>query len=142
MTVTAQYESTAPQLIISQVTANAGDTNVTVTITIKNNPGVIGASFKLTYDSTLTLTGSAKGEAWSSLTYTKPGVYASPCNFGWDGVDIADTSNGIILTLTFDVASTASGTCNISVSYNNGDIFDDDWNSVAFEVTQGAIIIE
>lgn len=133
MTVTAQYESSAPQITVSRAAAKAGDENITITITLKNNPGILGASFKLTYDNGLTLTGVAKGEALSSLTFTKPGKLTSSCNFGWDGLDTEDTSDGVVLTLTFKVDPAAdAGTYNISVSYGNGDIFDDGFNGIAF----------
>ena len=143
LTVTAQYESASPQISVSQVTAKAGDTNVTIAITVKNNPGVIGASFKVTYDPALSLKNAAKGDAWSSLSFTKSGVLTSPCSFGWDGLEAEDTSNGVVLILTFDVsASAAVDTYNISISYNNGDIFDDEFNSVMFEIVQGSIVVE
>lgn len=142
MTVTAQYESSAPQITVSRAAAKAGDENITITITLKNNPGILGASFKLTYDNGLTLTGVAKGEALSSLTFTKPGKLTSSCNFGWDGLDTEDTSDGVVLTLTFKVDPAAdAGTYNISVSYGNGDIFDDGFNGIAFDITQGAVVI-
>lgn len=143
LTVMAQYESASPQISVSQVTAKAGDTNVTIAITVKNNPGVIGASFKVTYDPALSLTNAAKGDAWSSLSFTKAGVLTSPCSFGWDGLEAEDTSNGVVLILTFDVSASATvGTYNISISYNNGDIFDDEFNSVMFELVQGSIVVE
>lgn len=143
LTITAQYESASPQISVSQATAKAGDTNVTVAITIKNNPGVIGASFEVAYDSALSLTSVTKGDAWSSLSFTKSGVLTSPCSFGWDGLDADDASNGVLLILTFDVStSAADGRHNILISYNNGDIFDCEFNPVVFEIVQGAIVVE
>jgi len=141
LTVTARYASTAPQLIVSKADAKAGDIGISITISVKNNPGVIGASFALTYDSALTLTDAARGDAWASLTYTRPGIYGSSCVFGWDGVDESDTSDGVLLTLTFDVDAAASGTYHINIAYNNGDIFDDEWNPVTFEISQGTVTV-
>ena len=108
---------------------------------LNNNPGVLGASITLTYDSNLTLTKATKGEAWSTLMPTMPGVYTSPCNFGWDGVE-ADDSNGIVLTLTFKVADdAAAGNYAIDITYTNGNIFDGDMNPVIFDIINGKITV-
>ena len=50
---------------------------VEVPITIENNPGVLGATLKFTYDSSLTLVDAVEGDAFSTLTMTKPGKYVS-----------------------------------------------------------------
>ncbi|MBQ8893106.1 MAG: hypothetical protein IJ043_01715 [Clostridia bacterium] len=60
------YSEVLPALtgfIIGEVSGNKGD-SVKVPVTIKNNPGYVGAQFTVTYDpNALTLTGVEKGEA-------------------------------------------------------------------------------
>ncbi|MBQ8497971.1 MAG: InlB B-repeat-containing protein [Clostridia bacterium] len=142
LTVTAKYEEiTNPTIIVSSLSAHAGDT-VEVTVVLNNNPGVVGASFTLTYDSDLILTKATEGEAWSTLMSTMPGEYTSPCNFGWDGVKAEDDSNGIVLTLTFKVADdAATGNYAIAITYANGNIFDGNMNPVTFDIINGKISV-
>lgn len=131
-----------PTFIVDNASASAGET-VTVTIRVKNNPGVAGAILKVSYDSKLTLTGSASGEAFSYLQFTRPGQYSNPCNFSWDSESGMATDDGVILTLTFEVSDSAvSGdSLNISLSYRNGDIYDEDLNDVYFDVINGNITV-
>ncbi len=140
-TYTAVYGNSEPSLIISSASAHVGDDTVSVAISVKNNPGVLGASFSLSYDSALTLSSVSKGTAWSSLFYTRPGTYSNPCTFGWDGVE-ADAGDGELLILTFDISGiTEPGTYEISISYNYGDIFDNDIAPIDFKVRSGSIVI-
>ena len=46
---------------------------VNVNIVIKNNPGVLGATMEISYAEGLTLSNVTAGEAFSYLTFTKPG---------------------------------------------------------------------
>lgn len=85
-----------PSLIVNNVRAGAGNT-VDVTVSIQNNPGIAGALLKLSYDSGLTLTNAVVGDAFSDLTYTKPGRFSSPCNFSWDSESGMTTTDGIVL---------------------------------------------
>ena len=50
----------------------SGTETVEVPIKISDNTGILGMTLQVAYDEGLTLTGVAKGEALSSLTFTKP----------------------------------------------------------------------
>ena len=141
--VTAKYtENTKPSIQVSNVTAKAGDT-VQVPVIIKNNPGIAGATLTLNYNSGLTLTSADSGEAFSSLTCSKPGKFTSPCNFTWDSESGETKENGTILYLTFTVPSTASAgdVFEISCSYRNGDIFNDNMDDVTLTTISGGITV-
>lgn len=127
---------------VDNATASAGDT-VTVTVRIVNNPGVAGAVLRLSYDSNLTLTGAASGEAFSYLQYTRPGQYSNPCNFSWDSESGMATDDGTILTLTFRVSDSVSSgdKLNVNVSYTHGDIYDENLDDVDLDIINSHITI-
>ena len=131
-----------PTIDVDIVSACAGKT-ATVAISINNNPGILGASFKVSYDEKLTLLSVKSGEALSTLAYTAPGTLTNPCSFGWDGIDIADKTNGVVLTLTFKVPDDAQvgDSYGINVSYDNGSIFDDKMQALNFDIVSGSIEI-
>lgn len=142
--VTAKYiKIEEPTIKVSNVTASAGAT-VQVPIVIMNNPGIAGATVTVTYDTSLTLSTASSGEAFSSLQYSNPGKFVSPCNFTWDSESGETTENGTILYLTFVVPSTASvgDVFEISCSYRDGDIFNDAWDDVTLKIISGGITVK
>ena len=137
-------EGAGTSFVVETVSAAPG-TSVDVDICIGNNPGILGATLKVTYDSNLTLTDATAGEAFAALDMTKPGQYVSGCNFVWDAQDIApeEILDGVILTLTFEVSETASVNqiFEVAVSADADDIFDTDFNDILFEVTAGGVLV-
>ena len=143
LTVTAQYEkSTAPMIYVEKVSAENGDKNIQVPVSIANNPGIMGMVLTVSYDeSVMTLKGGTAGSALSGLEMTAPGKLGSGCKFGWDGMQEV-TGNGEILILTFDIKdSAAAGTYDIQISYGAGDIFDDEYNDLPIEMRKGTVTI-
>lgn len=137
---------TTPSFVVEKATASAGDT-VTLAIDVENNPGILGMTLTLSYNSNvLTLKDSVNGSAVSdALTLTKPGKYASPCNFAWDGIELSDDQikDGEILVLTFNVASNAAkGTYPITVSYDNDSIFNADLMPVDLDIINGSVTVK
>lgn len=145
--VEALYEKDdTPTFIVNSVNAKAGDRNVIVAVSVKNNPGILGMTLSVQYDeSVMTLTNASNGAALSNvLNFTSANVLKSGCNFVWDGQEISADSikNGEILLLTFNISETAvSGSYPISISYRTGDIIDGNLDSVAFEIENGKITI-
>ena len=133
-----------PIITVQSVAETAGST-VNIAIAIKNNPGILGATLKFTYDDNLTLVNATPGDAFSTLTMTKPGNFLSPCNFVWDGQDLSndDIKDGNIVVLKFTVnENTVAGTkCMINVSYDSGDIVDRNLSAVNPELVNGCISI-
>ena len=132
--------SDSPILSVGQVSAEGG-ASVEVPISISGNPGVCGATIMVTYDDRLNLTAVSAGDAFSSLTMTKPGdMSVNPVNILWDGTD-ADKSNGVIAKLSFTVPKSA-GTYPVSVTYAPGDIVDGDLNPVTLSIENGSITVQ
>ena len=133
-----------PVITVQSVAETAG-TSVDIDVSIKNNPGILGATLKFTYDENLNLVGASSGDAFSALTMTRPGNLSSPCNFVWDGQDLdaGDIKDGSILKLTFQISDDAlPGTkCMINISYEGGDIVDKYLNAVNPELESGCITV-
>ena len=132
-------------ITVESVSAAPGAT-VDVVVTIENNPGILGASVKLEYDSGLTLIGATAGEAFSPLTFSKPGKYTSPCIFGWDGQELSveQIKDGTILTLQFQIdANAESGNeYDVKLSYEPGDIVDfDDLQPITVDMVNGVVSV-
>jgi uncharacterized repeat protein (TIGR02543 family) len=129
-------------LSVQSQTAKPGAT-VDVTVDVKDNPGILGATVSLKYDEGLTLTDATAGDAFSSLVLTKPGKIQSPCKFVWDGQEITadDIKDGTILKLSFKVSDTAKSgeSYKISVSCDAGDMVDADLNAVDVKTEDGEI---
>lgn len=139
-------EDTVPAILAENVITNPGDNSVEVAVRIQNNPGILGMTLSISYDSrVLTLTDVKNGDAVkNTLTLTKPGRFESPCRFVWDGVELTnkDIQDGEILVLTFDVADTApAGTYPIVVFSSQGEIVDNMLSPVDVRFQNGNIMI-
>ncbi len=144
LVVTAVYEqeATGPKLYGSKVTASAGDT-VTVTVSVKNNPGILGMLLSVKYDeSVLTLVSTANGDATAALTYLEPSRLVSGSNYLWYGSKTGQITDGTVLTLTFKVADNASaGIYPIAVAYSSQDTYDAGYNPIIATVADGTVVI-
>jgi len=91
----APVPETSAQLVMSSTETMAGK-EVTLTLSIKNNPGVAGLAVSLKYDeNVLTLKDSENGDLFSGFTAAK--------NFAWDeSEDVTD--DGELATFTFTIA--------------------------------------
>jgi hypothetical protein len=132
-----------PTITVSSATNFAGAT-VDIAISVANNPGILGATLKITFGS-LTLVGASNGDAFDALTMTKPGAFASPCNFVWDGQELEaeDIKDGAILNLQFKIPDDAKegDEYPISVSYTSGDIIDGNLVPVSVNIANGKVSV-
>lgn len=135
-------ENKIAEIEVSSENVEEGST-VGIEVSIKNNPGILGATFELSYDSGLTLKAVNTGDAFTALTLTKPGVFESGCKFVWDGIDIdnTDIKDGTILTLTFDVDDSAKTGDVYNVKVTCKDAIDNNLNPVSIDESNGKINI-
>ena len=146
-TVTAQYveESNQPVIYVENVTASAGET-VTVKATVKNNPGILGTSMVVNYDSNaLTLIKADAGDAFSALNVTKPAKFKDGCIFPCyaEKLNDGDIKDGTVLELTFRASNKAvSGTYQVSVTCPDGDTYDKNSNVINVMSSPGSITIK
>ena len=128
---------------VGEVEASPGDT-VTVDVSIANNPGILGASLKVEYDSGLTLVKGEKGEAVAPLDMTAPGKYQSPCNFLFNGTSISGDQifDGSVLKLTFQVPDDAVSGQRYAINVTCQDVIDNDLNPLEVTVQNGYIAVD
>lgn len=144
---TLLYEADVAILDVNHVTASAGDSNVEVSISISNNPGVLAMLLSVSYDeSVMTMTSVTNGSAVSDvLTLTSGNNLVSGCNFLWDGIEILDEDihDGEILTMTFDILpNIPSGQYEINVVSVDENMIDNDLEVVSSIINGGGIEIE
>lgn len=135
-------DSNSPKItVVSQFAAP--NSSVQVDLKITNNPGIAGAKLTVTYDSKLMLTDSVSNGVFSTLDYTRPGKYESPCSFNWDSESAVANEDGTFLSLTFAVSPDAvqNESLPISVTYRNGDIYNGELDSVTVAVENGAVTV-
>jgi len=130
----------AAKITISSADAIPGDI-VKVDVKLENNPGIVSANLKLSFDKGLALVDAVNGDVFpASISFIRPKALdrgekiTSNCQFVWNGFDIddADIKDGLMMTLSFEVTSEAEigETFNISITTENGDVIDRDLNSV------------
>lgn len=137
--------NTVAEIRLESINASPG-AMVEIDITVQDNPGILGASFSLSYGTGLTLVDAKAGDAFSALVMTPPGKFASPCRFLWDGQSIVpeEIKDGTILTLSFQVAEDApvGSIQDINLSFSNDDIVvDGELNTVPVRLVSGAITV-
>lgn len=134
-----------PLISINDVSAKAGD-EIQVSITLKNNPGILGMALATYYDeANLTLQSVENGEAFKDvLDLTISQTLASGSRFLWDGIDISenDIKDGTVLIMNFKINSDAkAGKYPITLKYSDGDIVDKNLTSVSPQIENGYITI-
>lgn len=115
---------------------------VDVDICILQNPGIAGAKFSVSFDEGLTLIAAdEKGGVFEALDYTAPKNLVNSCPFNWDTLDQVASEDGRIMTLTFAVAdnAVAGDQFDINISYQYGDIYDSDLNSLSVTMVGGVL---
>lgn len=149
LNVSSESESNSnngyPLISINDVSAKAGG-EIQVSITLKNNPGILGMALATYYDeANLTLQSVENGEALQDiLDLTTSQNLISGTRFLWDGIDISDSDikDGTILTMNFKVNDNAQeGKYQITLKYSDGDIVDKNLTSVSPQIETGYIII-
>ena len=118
----------------------SGTETVEVPIKISNNTGILGMTLQLEYGEGLTLTNVVKGDALTSLSFTKPGNFTdNPVKMVWDGESENDTSNGTIATLTFTVSKDTVKDYSIDITTKG--VFDENLDDVVVTTTNGKISV-
>ena len=150
LTITALYEEitteyTEPTIVVSNVTANAGDT-VEVTVEIKNNPGITSALLDAIYDdSALSLTSlnyNTSAMGGSGVPLPENETITSPTKIYWAHNFSDVTIDCVLVTMTFDIAADAVGEYTIELSYKPEDIYNIAEDNVEFTIVNGKITVE
>ncbi len=138
----------SPTISVQKVTVNKGSNEVSVTVSVKDNPGMLNLLLTVNVDNDVfKLKSATKGSNYSGLTLTKPGSAqtSSPYNFLMDAISLTenDKKDGTLFTMVFTIADpSAVGEYDIILSYVDGDIVDENFKSVNAITENGKIIIQ
>lgn len=136
MAVTAYAEGT-PTIRVSDAGEAARGAEVSVTVSLENNPGIMSFSLTVSYDNTrLSLVSLEQGSLTSSEFWTVNGARAT-----WlASSDVA--YDGVILTANFTVLDDAPlGDADVTISYQPGDIGNYNEEEINFEVAAGGVTV-
>ncbi len=139
-----QTKPIAPLLTVSAASATAAPgSRVEIPITLKNNPGILGAVITVSFDPALKLVDIRSGSALGSLSFTPPNEAPGFCSFVWDGAFTADTNSGILLTLTFELPSDAAigASYEICVLASDENILDSSLKGISADTVNGTITV-
>lgn len=135
-------DENAPQIVVGAKRTAAGKT-VDVTISLKNNPGLVSATLRVAYDTNVLTLVRVTDAGTLGTTSHKP-EFSEPYTLAWvnDTATSNYTYNGKIVTLTFEVAEDAAlGKYPITVSYDydNYDIYNADAEKIKFATVNGYV---
>ena len=140
------FAAEMPSIVASSADAAAGDT-VDITVSLKDNPGIISLLLNVDYDDTaMTLVEVKDAGVFGSAIHSDM-LSLKPYVLFWsNGAAESDyTINGIIATLTFEVSKDAKpGNYPIDISYDKDDdgIFNFNFESVDFKTVNGQIKVK
>ncbi len=143
-----KYISTTPTIHVETVTVDKGTSEVSVKVSIINNPGIMNMVVAMNIDDDALLFKSAtKGDALPSATLTSPGALQinSPYKFLLDAQELTsdDKVDGVLFTLVFTIKDTSAiGEYNITFSYNERDIVNETLMPFEINIEDGKIIIK
>ena len=122
-------------------------TTVPVTISLKDNPGLVSMQLSVSYDaSALSLVNVTDAGLLGAGPYHNTNLNTNPYVLSW-GNDTAQencTGNGLIVTLQFKIKdSAASGYYPVTVSYDESrdEIYDKDFKPVSFDTEDGGVSV-
>ena len=145
LSVIAQYTKNDLPTLTVKSAEFLGETDVLIEIILDNNPGILGMSFSVEYDSgAMQLVNAANGDATSSLIFDRPGRYKPGCTFLWQGESISseDVLDGAVLKLTFSVSDSAiNGDYGIGITNCDGNVFDNNMAIIELETIDGVLRI-
>ncbi len=126
--------------VVENAQATAGST-VTVDIITQNNPGIVSLKLLVSYDKDVLELVSAVEKDFSGVSFGNTSTV--PFAVNWvDSINPNNTTDGVIVTLTFKVKETAPiGKTDISISYDPDDVYNFDWDNVEFAISNGSVTI-
>ena len=106
---------------------SAVGSTVKVNILVENNTGITYAGLKISWADGLTLVDAENGSVFGDLTYQEPNRYVqSGTNFIWYGNMMNTIEDGVVLTLTFEVAEDAPDSTMLKINVAGDSFVDND----------------
>lgn len=129
-----------PAFVVSEAVAKPGE-EVTITVSTRDNPGIVGVRVMVHYDAAVLELKKTEGGAFSGITFGP--LEKNPFIASWvDAIHPDNKTNGVLLKLTFAVKKTAAaGKSRITVSYEEEDAFNFDFQTVHFDTVAGGVTV-
>ncbi len=130
----------APAFVVSSVKGTAGST-VSVTLSLKNNPGIVAAKVKLAFDTkVLTLKEVKDAGVLGSAMHT-PSLNSPYTLYWFNGTATENyTVNGVAATLVFEIKDSAAvGHYAVTASTDSENIYNADMDEVEFITVSGEV---
>ncbi len=146
VTLSSEISASADGIAVSipNIDTNAGE-YVDVPVTLSKNSGIAGFNFNINYDtSALTPVSITAGDILSDGTFTSNllqdiNLSHLECVTAYWNNPSNITDNGTLFTIRFKVNENASGILPITVTYNDGDICNQEFENINADITNGAI---
>ena len=130
-----------PTFEVQTVDSSAGET-VSITISLKNNPGIASIKLRAEYDEGLSLTSVAYNSAMGG-SFTMPQKLASPAILLWYNGFANTNGDMIFATLTFKVGeSVAVGNYGVRITYDPDDVYNIAEDNIDFAVINGGVNVK
>ena len=137
--------STNPTITLEKKEAYVGD-DISIVVSIENNPGIWGMDLRISYDKTvMTLTSVENGDFYQNSEWTAGNLNADVYILSYEasGFDDITTASGTLATLNFKIKdNAATGTYNVSATYNPGDIINVSFDDINFDISNGSITVK
>lgn len=132
-------DTNAPQIIVENKTVAPGGT-ITVSVQMKNNPGINGWAFDLTYDNSVLELVSCDASDFGEIT-TSNQLTKNPYHVQWYHLDDVKT-NGEMCKIKFNVKQNAKeGKYTLNLTYDEEEICNQKEENVHFDVTNGVVSV-
>ncbi len=138
-----QTSGNSPALVVSSASGKAGST-VTVTVSIKNNPGLVATSFTVKYDATKVSLKKTEGtDLLKGFTYqSSPLLSTCKVTFADDEAKTNVKTDGVLVKLTFELLSVfTSGSTTVSLTVDENNTYNSALKEVTLRATNGTISI-
>lgn len=138
--VTPELPADAPTFVVENVSARAGQ-EFTVAIRTQRNSGIMSLKLNVAYDSNVLELVNAVEQDFAGASFSP--LSTAPFVVNWfDALHPNNTTNGVVALLTFRVKADAlAGTTEITLSYDAADVFDKNYQDVAFRIEDGVVEI-
>lgn len=134
-----------PSFAVESITVKPGEKDITICVSLKDNPGFLTMAMDIEYDSnTMSLTKTVNGSDYSNYYFVGPKNLQSGCTASWFLPDIPQkTIDGTILELHFSIKENANkGSYPIKITRSQyGGIVDEYKNEIIFNNAEGYITI-
>ena len=134
-----------PTISLEKKKAYVGD-EVSIAVSIENNPGIWGMDLRISYDKTaMKLTSVENGNFYQNSEWTKGNLNADIYTLSYEagGLENISTASGTLATLNFKINENAvPGTYEIKAEYTAGDIINISFDEIAFDISNGSVTVE